>query len=460
MSLRSSVARWVSVVSLPLALPLSLSLSLSTSGCAGHEGRVETSLAALDRGQPAEAIAALDEELEVATETDMPALQGDAALLLLDRGTIQLSRGKHKLSARDLGVADKGIDVLDLSRDTLDDVGKYLFSDDTGPYRAPGYEKLLINSLNLMNYLAMGDLEGARVEARRLAVMQDFLKKKEDETALVGLGSLLAGFTFEKSGKNDEAIVYYDEALKYAQYRSLRDPLRTLTQGASNRPSIQALLGDSGPLPSVLETKECDVFIVVGYGRVPAKEARRIPIGLALTLTAGYISPGDAATANGLAARGLVTWINYPVLGKSRGTYDEPDVSIGARPVDMELAMDVESEVRKVWEKEEPTIIASAITRMIARAVAGEAVNLGTRAAANSGVVGLLAGLAATATLTVLDTPDTRSWTTLPARVAMARVRVPAGRQTVQMRVRGALRAVTIDAQPGGWSFVTATELR
>lgn len=451
-TLLSRAKRWAALLCLPLSSVL--------VGCAGHEGRMETALAALDRGQPQQAIAAIDEELEVGKETDLPALEGDAALLLLDRGTIQLSLGKHELSSRDIGAADKSIDVLDLSRDTLDDVGKYLFSDDTGPYRAPGYEKLLINSLNLMNYLAMGDLEGARVEARRLAVIQDFLKKKEDETALVGLGSLLAGFTFEKSGKNDEAIIYYDEALKYAQYRSLRDPLRTLTQGTSNRPGIQALLGDSGALPPVSETKECDVFIVVGYGRVPAKEARRIPIGLALTLTAGYISPGDAATANGLAARGLVTWINYPVLGKSRGKYDSPDVDVDNRPLDMEQTMDVEGEVRKVWEKEEPTIIASAITRMIARAVAGEVINAGTKAASNSGVVGLLAGLATTATLAVLDTPDTRSWSTLPARVSMARVRVPAGRHVVRMRVRGTVRSVTIDAQPGGWSFVTASELR
>lgn len=429
-------------------------------GCSGHEARVETALAALDRGNEAAAMAALNEELEVEREEDLPALEGDAALLLLDRGTIQLARGKHQLSARDMGAADKAIDLLDLSRDSLDDVGKYLFSDDVGPYRAPAFEKLLVNSFNMVNYLALGDLEGARVEARRLAVVQDFLKTKEEETALVGLGSLLAGFAMEKSGKNDEAILYYDEALKYAQYASLRDPLRTLTQGTSNRPGIQALLGEAGPLPPVGETREHEVFFVLGYGRVPAKEPRRIPIGLALTLTAGILSPHDHAQANALAARGLVTWVNYPVLGRSRGKYDSPDAWIGGRPVSLELAMDVEGEVRKAWEKEEPTVVASAIVRLIARAVAGEVVNAGTKAASDSGVVGLLAGLAATATLTAMDTPDTRSWSTLPARVAIARVRLPVGRHVVRTQVRGVTRDVPVDARPGGWTVISATELR
>lgn len=437
-----------------------LACTTALLGCAGHESRVETSLAALDRGQEAQAIAALNEELEVDREDDLPALEDDAALLLLDRGTIQMARGAHRLAARDMGAADKAIDMLDLSRDGLDDVGKYLFSDDTGPYRAPAYEKLLVNSLNMVNYLALADLEGARVEARRLAVVQDYLKKKEDETALVGLGSLLAGFAFEKSGKNDEAILYYDEALKYAQYASLRDPLRTLTRGTSNRPGIQALIADAGPLPPVGETGEHEVFVVLGYGRVPAKEPKRIPIGLALTIAAVYLSPAQSAQANGLAARGLVTWVNYPTLGRSRGKYDAPDLWIDGRPVGLELAMDVEGEVRKAWEKEEGTVIAAAITRLIARAVAGELVNAGAGAASDSGVVGLLAGLATAATLTAMDTPDTRSWTTLPARVAVARVRLPAGRHVIRTQVRGAVREVPIDARPGGWSFVTATELR
>src|SRR5262249_47326974 len=115
------------------------------SGCAGHESRTRTALEALDRGSPDQAIQALDEELEVKRPDDLPSLAGDNALLVLDRGSVLQSMDRFKLSARDIGAADKAIDVLDMSRSAAADIGKYLFSDDTGPYKAPAYEKLLIN---------------------------------------------------------------------------------------------------------------------------------------------------------------------------------------------------------------------------------------------------------------------------------------------------------------------------
>ena len=41
-----------------------------------------------------------------------------------------------------------------------------------------------------------------------------------------------------------------------------------------------------------------------------------IPIGLALTYASLYMSPAQNETANRLALQGLVTWVNYPELGK------------------------------------------------------------------------------------------------------------------------------------------------
>jgi hypothetical protein len=84
-------------------------------------------------------------------------------------------------------VSDKQIEVLDFSRNAAHDIGKYLFSDDVGPYKAPAYEKLMINTMNMVNYLARGDLQGARIEARRLAVMQKFLEQSENKgKSLIG----------------------------------------------------------------------------------------------------------------------------------------------------------------------------------------------------------------------------------------------------------------------------------
>ena len=215
----------------PLALLVVLVALLSTA-CAGHSAKTLEARSALDANQPRRALALLNDAMDVKSAKDLPEnVGGDNVLFILDRSMVLQELDDYKLSSRDLQVSDKQIQLLDFSRNALDDLGKYVFSDETGPYKAPAYEKLMINTMNMVNYLARGDLEGSRVEARRLAVMQDYIKSHKDPSeSLNGPGSYLAGFTFEKSGNAGEALRYYDEALQYGDYKSLYEPIRRLAR--------------------------------------------------------------------------------------------------------------------------------------------------------------------------------------------------------------------------------------
>jgi hypothetical protein len=433
------------------------------AGCAGHESRVETALAALDASQPAVAVQALDEELELDGPDAMPAdMRTDDALLVLDRGTVQLSLGDWKRATRDLGAADKAIDILDMSRDAADDLGKYLFSDDVGPYRAPAYEKLMINTFGVAGYLAQGNVDDAKVEARRLAIVGKYLEDNQETTTMLGVGSYLSGFAFEKAGETDEALLFYEEALAEQPYTSLRDPIRVLSKGAPVRARSKELVGAAGPLAPVSETGECDVLVLVAYGRVPRKLPVRLPVGVALSLVAGALSPADEARANELVAEGLVTWVNFPALGPSRGAHSAPIATLRGAPVPLDDGVDLDGEAHRVWEDQKSTLVLSAITRMLTRFAIMEGSRAAGRAAKKGSgeAIGLLAGLAASVAMTAADTPDTRSWSTLPARIAIGRFRVPAGDHTMHVTVRGADRTVTIHAKKGGWAFVPIFELR
>lgn len=436
------------------------SLAFAT-GCAGHADKTRAARSALDAGDPRGALKALNEVLDVPSEKELPEkVSGDNALFLLDRAMVLQELDNYKTSSRDLETSDKQIEVLDLSASAAADIGRYVFSDDTGPYKAPAYEKLMINTMNMMNYLAVRDLNGARVEARRLAVMQKFTRDTGDAAqALLGPGSYLAGFVFEKSGKPEDALRYYDEALQYGSYQTLAEPLRRLSlQGGYSSPRIKELLAKyppnataSGDAPG---DDDAELLVIVNFGRVPAKIARRIPIGLALTYASGFISPTDQATANRLAVQGLVTWVNFPELGEPRGKYGRPSFKLDGQWALLEGMAAVDQEAKRAWDKAKGAIVASAITRTLTRVVAGKVTEKVV-----DGPIGLLLSLGAQATLTATDTPDTRNWSTLPARIAFGRVRVKAGPHTVVLDAAGGNKRQTINLAPKSWGVVVLTAL-
>jgi hypothetical protein len=122
----------------------------------------------------------------------------------------------------------------------------------------------------------------------------------------------------------------------------------------------------------------------------------------------------------------------------------------------MTEAVNVSAAVTAQWHKIEGKIILSAITRLVTRFAVGEGIEKG----GGKGPLAILASLGAQATLTALDTPDTRSWETLPARVAIGRVRIAPGRHTVTAAARGVTRTQPVDITGGGWAAVSLQALR
>jgi tetratricopeptide (TPR) repeat protein len=416
---------------------------------------------ALDAGQPKKAIAALNDELDVKKDDELPKkLEGDNALLVLDRGSIQQALTQFAYSKKDFESADKAIDMLDLSSNATDTIGKYMFSDDSGRYKSPPYEKLLINTMNMVNYLETKDLSGARVEARRLAVMLSYYRDKlKSDTAVLSLAGFLAGYTFEKSGDGNEAMRYYDDALRFGQYSALTESVRAIGPMTTFRsPRLTKLLGDANTPPPQEDEDTGEVVLLVGYGRVPHKVPERLPIGLVMTRFAWAIRPDSAKAANELAAQGLVTWVNFPTLAPERGTYEVPQMYVDGKGRGLDLAVDVSKEVRAAWREIEGSIVASALTRLISRYAVGKGVEAGF-GKKNEGA-GFLVSLLVQGTLTALDTPDTRSWETLPGRVAVARLRLPVGPHKIRLVARGSSREVSVDVKKGDFNVVSLMALR
>lgn len=431
-------------------------------GCATYADHTRGARSALDRGDLAGGVKEYNRVLKVKKPEDLPKdWKKDKPLALLERGTVLQGMGNYETSARDLSVADKQLEFLDIARDTAGNIGKYVYSDSATKFKTSPTEKLSLNAVNMINFLARGDLEGAKVEAKRFTVMRKYFREWDPEHEHGAFGSYLAGFVFERLGNAEEALRYYDESLQERDFASLRAPIGRLAQRTSWRGKrVADYVGTTPPDPAPADARPAEILVVAKVGRVPHKEAARIPIGAAVGMAGAFITGNPAVLAHS-----MFKVVVYPELVPAQNLFDEATLAVNGAAVSMDLATDLGAEIIAEYEEMKPKIIGAAISRMIVRAAASAgAYAAGSQAKNGGGAIGILAALAVEGTLTALDKPDTRSWTTLPGRVFVGRIEVPAGVHEVVVTVSGKggrqEHRAKVKVPAGGFAVFDVTTLR
>ena len=412
------------------------------------------------RGDYNGAVAALDELLGVDDPHAQPDnFDHDRALILLERAMLHQASADFEGSRDDLLVADKQLELLDFTNTAATDIARYFYSDSASPYKISPIERLSLNALNILNYLAVGDLSGARVEAKRFTVMRKFLQDTDPDHAHGAIGSYLAGFVHEQLGEYGPALRYYDEALDEGQLPGLERAVVRLAERDSYRGrNVKKLLG-SGIAPAMDGGGE--ILIVAGIGRVPFKVPKRMPIGAAIgLLNADFTGDLD------VLARSAFKVLIFPELVPALGTYKSAHARVDGERVAMDRVTNLGAELVREYEQVKPKIIAAAVTRLISRAVVAEgAREAGREIAGNSGgaaVAGVLASFVAESVLVAADKPDTRSWTLLPEQVLVSRTRVSAGTHEVEVGLGEATTGAqqfTVDVPEGGYALIVLMPL-
>jgi hypothetical protein len=395
-------------------------------------------------------VTTLNKVLGVASDGDLPESWGaDGALAVLERGVLQQALQRYKEGARDLSAAEQKLEILDLSRDPVGQIGHYVYSDSAQPYKAPSTERLALNPVNLLNYLALGDLEGAAVEARRFQVMREFLGSEDKEAgAQAVLGTYLSGFVFEQLGEGDRALRYYEETLEQRPLDQLSGPVHRL---AGTNPYRGPRLREVLERPAPAGDTGSELLVVLCLGRVPHKVPARMPVGAAIGIAGTFIT-GDLDWLKYGATKVVV----YPELVPTLSTLGRPVVRVDGREVALEELVDLAALVSAEYEGMKPLILAAALSRLAVRAAVAE----GARAAGHqdSDLLGDVLSLLVEGLLVAADRPDTRSWTMLPARVLVARVPVEPAVHAVDVLVEGNPPASRqVDVAPGRYAAVVIT---
>jgi uncharacterized protein len=429
------------------ALGVAAAVVVAVAGCSGgYAARTADFREAVARHDLGRARAEID-ALVAEAAAEESALEAEYPLLLLERSTVALAELDYVLTVNDLNEADGLLEVLDLSPANAEQVGQYLWSDDSGLYRAPAYEKLMVNLVKLAAYLALGDLSGARVEARRLDVLVSYYDSTDlADHPVLATAYHLAGLAMELSGETDRAMRFYLDAWRREPRPLLGEAIARLApesslRGRSEVREARELLGlGEGER---LERPEQEAIVLLFSGLAPRREAERFPLGLVwgwvtdggLRLGPAYKEPWER-----IRAEQLLTWINFPVLVPQRPAHTLIEVASAHGVALAEELADFEGFALAQWEQERPTLALAALTRAIVRVLARETVQAVGDAATDSDegrAAFYVASLLLQAGMQAADVPDTRTWSTMAGHLLLARVPAAAGPQTLEVTASG-----------------------
>ena len=430
-------------------------------GCRSHEERIQAFREAYSLADFRSAEAEVDSLIADESKVDVELVESSRGLdetIDANRDDVSLYLLEKAMTRLALGDPDSAIDLLRRSRDALDrrhdgkDVAGWfqgVFTDDTAiEFAGADYEHLLVRTMLVINDLLEGG-EDAFAYALQIDEKQDRILNSAFGEGLEGrngqevsynpreqyrrlaVGAYLQGVVQEAKLFPDEAAKAYARASDWSGGSEVAERAFRETSGEV-RPE-----GGTGTV-HVLYLAGTGPFLVSGRGDVT---------DLALELA----KIGAIIADSGL---GLLTQAPVPVPVVALTDPDVPPlpVTTGGRTEEAQVLLDVNTVALQELDANMPWIVARAVVRRAVKAT----VSKGVASTIEDDDAALVAELLGNFVWTATERPDLRSWTSLPAQIQVARIRLaegahdidlgPAGRTTV--RVRSGRSSFVVIVQP------------
>lgn len=388
-------------------------LTAACGGCATYSdgiGRVERLLA---DGSADAALKALEQQ----AGSDQ-----DRVLYLLNRALILHSAGDYRASNTALERAKPLIErnaVISVS----EQAGALAVNDSLRAYAGAEYERIYVHVYAALNYLALGQLADARVEALQLDTALGRLGGVAPVPA--GFAYYLSGMIFEALGEWDDAMIDYRRA--YAAYRGYAEAYRIAVPRALQQDLVRvaarqgfddelahyrAEFGIDPAEVAAAHAGKGDVLVVLQSGAAPLRRD---------SIASVYADDGRLVT------------VALPYLEPRASLVHGAELHASGRAARSEPVEDIARMAQAELQRELPLITARAIARAV---VKNKAIKHTERQGNDAlGVVLNVAGL-------VSERADTRSWSTLPARIHLARLTLAPGRYDLTLELRDAAGVV------------------
>lgn len=403
--IRQTPGRW-------LASGLCLGAVLLLSGCASYSQRfdaIETQLAA---GNLPGALQAL--------EKDRGNGQRDEVLYLLNRAMLLRMQGDYRQSNQALEQAKRLIDELD-AVSLREQAASLTVNDTLKSYIGSDFERVLLHVYAALNYLQLDMPDEARVEILQLDVLLSLQADGQGDMQMEdAFARYLSGLVFEQQGEWSDAMIAYRRAyqdyqkyrkhlgvklphslglalLRMAEHLGLKEELRQYRKAFAIKQWLS--------LPFLQEKGE--VVLVIGTGLAPRKREEALSI----------LAP----------EMGVMVRVALPRNETRAQPVGEVRLLADDEMVTADLVEDIDVIAVKTLQAQMPAITARALARAVVK----------YRAVREAGERDQGLGLLLNVAGMLSEQADTRSWSTLPQRIYLARRFLPPGRHDVSVQLLG-----------------------
>lgn len=244
-------------------------------------------------------------------------------LYYFDLGVLYHYNGNYSESAANFDKAEKIYDDL-YTRSVTNEAAAIVTNDNIRPYRARPFEVLVLHEMQIMNYLALKNVDGAMIEVNRAQkAMTELYQKDNDKTNDNGFLRYLTAIVYEMAGEPDEAAIAYYKTVKAFNENILNLPkearefiIESLRRN-DREDDIKTLKLDNS-----LETPKAKAAYDLGQEIIVIGYAGHGPILTELRMSGTYVSGGLLNLSYKDSKTGKVTSSTVgapPVAGASNG---------------------------------------------------------------------------------------------------------------------------------------------
>ena len=351
----------------------------------------------------------------------------DRLLWRLEAATILDRKGEAEKSRRLWFEADQIADEL-YTVSVSKTATSFVMNDASADYEGEDYEKVAIHSMLAHQYIGLGSLDEARIQAKKInnklyEINQRYVASDKNKYGEDAHARYLSGLIYESKAEWDSAIIDYSKALElyegdFARY--IRGPVPSgLIQ------SLYRVLNLRGRQDRVAKLSEKYKKVILGAGRGDAE----IIVVHELGRVARKIAKEFAMSIGGQIVR-----FSYPYLEQQGIVNAGTGIEIrGDKFYEAENTAYLDAIAHDTLESRRLRMTSKQMTRLLAKG------QLTYQAEKNFGP---LAGLAANIATAATETADTRSWTTLPQAFYISRARVASGEHEVVVKTNGRVSTI------------------